>query len=234
MKHDKIILLVGRSGSGKSTVADILSRQYGRSILPSYTTRPKRFEREEGHIFVNNMFYEKVSRSRDIVAYTYFDKHHYWATAQQVNENDIYIIDPDGVAFFRSHYFGPKQVIVVWLDCIWLVALLRMEKQGRSRDEIDRRITNDNAVFYDPAVVGPNVILHTDNHSPEEIAAQIEEVLEALLNWIFMTISITSIGLSRSLHLATNSITTAIRNQFGRMELSVVATTNVVLPLRST
>lgn len=168
MKHDKIILLVGRSGSGKSTVADILSRQYGRSILPSYTTRPKRFEQEEGHIFVNNMFYEKVSRSRDIVAYTYFDKNHYWATTQQVDENDIYIIDPDGVAFFRSHYFGPKQVVVVWLDCIWLVALLRMEKQGRSR-----------TVFYDPAIVGPNVILHTDNHSPEEIAAQIEEVLEA-------------------------------------------------------
>lgn len=179
MKHDKIILLVGRSGSGKSTVADILRHQYGRSILPSYTTRPKRFEQEEGHIFVNNMFYEKVSRSRDIVAYTYFDKNHYWATTQQVNENDIYIIDPDGVAFFRSHYFGPKQVVVVWLDCIWLVALLRMEKQGRSRDEIDRRIANDNTVFYDPAVVGPNVILHTDNHSPEEIAAQIEEVLEA-------------------------------------------------------
>lgn len=56
---------------------------------------------------------------------------------------------------------------------------MRMENQGRSPDEIDRRIVNDNAVFFDPATVGPNVILHTDNHSPEEIAAQIEEVLEA-------------------------------------------------------
>ena len=179
MKHDKIILLVGRSGSGKSTVAEILSRQYGRYILPSYTTRPKRFEREEGHIFVNNMFYEKVSRSRDIVAYTYFDNNHYWATSQQVNENDIYIIDPDGVAFFRSHYWGPKQVVVVWLDCGWISAASRMAAQGRSQDEIERRIANDNVVFFDPAVVGPNVILHTENHSPEEIAAQIEEVLEA-------------------------------------------------------
>ena len=128
---------------------------------------------------MNNMFYEKVSRSRDIVAYTYFDKHHYWATAQQVNENDIYIIDPDGVAFFRSHYWGPKQVVVIWLDCGWVTALMRMQNQGRSLNEIRRRITNDDVVFFDPATVGPNVILHTESHSPEEIAAQIEEVLEA-------------------------------------------------------
>lgn len=178
MKHDKIILLVGRSGSGKSTVADILSHQYGRSILPSYTTRPKRFEREEGHIFVNNMFYEKVSRSRNIVAYTYFDKHHYWATTQQVNENDIYIIDPDGVAFFRSHYFGQKQVVVIWLDCGWISAAQRMTKQGRSQDEIDRRIVNDSSAFFDPALVAPNMIIRTEVYSPEEIAAQIEGVLE--------------------------------------------------------
>lgn len=90
----------------------------------------------------------------------------------------LYIIDPDGVAFFRSHYFGPKQVVVVWLDCGWISAASRMAAQGRSQDEIERRIAKDNAVFYDPAVVGPNVILHTENHSPEEIAKEIEEVLE--------------------------------------------------------
>ena len=54
-----------------------------------------------------------------------------------------------------------------------------MAAQGRAQDEIERRIANDDVAFFDLAVVGPNVILHTENHSPEEIAVQIEEVLEA-------------------------------------------------------
>ena len=176
MKHDKIILLVGRSGSGKTTVADILRDDYGRSILQSYTTRPKRFDRETGHEFVNNLYYQRVNPN-DIVAYTYYDCNHYWATKQQVEENDIYIIDPAGIRYFRSHYFGIKQVVVVWLDCSPVMASARMKRQGRTN--IEERLEQDKDIFFDPAVAAPNVIIHTESKHPAEIAKEIEEILEA-------------------------------------------------------
>ena len=59
-------------------------------------------------------------------------------------------------------------------------------------------------------------------------------IKRTLLKKVACALVMTVMVLSRSLLLAINSIMAAIRNQFGRMELSVAAITNVVLPLRST
>ena len=50
----KKIVLIGPSGTGKSTVADKLTELYGLTLMQSYTTRPKRFENETGHTFEEN------------------------------------------------------------------------------------------------------------------------------------------------------------------------------------
>ena len=48
-----LFLFVGRSSSGKTTIANILEERYGYKQVQSYTTRPPRYEGEVGHIFVN-------------------------------------------------------------------------------------------------------------------------------------------------------------------------------------
>ena len=47
-----LLLFVGKSGSGKSTVANYLSSNNHYIQLQSYTTRQPRYENEPGHIFI--------------------------------------------------------------------------------------------------------------------------------------------------------------------------------------
>ena len=86
-------LLVGRSGSGKDYTSEVL-KKYGLTFLKSYTTRPKRFEKEDTHVFINK---EEVDSYTDKIAYTKINDNEYFSTKQQVVDNDAYIIDPNGI-----------------------------------------------------------------------------------------------------------------------------------------
>ena len=77
------------SAKGNDTVAARLSEIYGWKVLDSYTTRPPRYEGEKGHIFSTK---EEFDALPEKCAYTYFGGNEYCATAEQVNNSDIYII----------------------------------------------------------------------------------------------------------------------------------------------
>lgn len=82
--------LIGPSGSGKTFLADIL----GNSV-PSYTTRPKRFDTETGHIFVTDDEYNRIP-DENKVAENRYNGHRYCATIQQLNAASCYVIDVPG------------------------------------------------------------------------------------------------------------------------------------------
>lgn len=86
-------LIVGRTGSGKDYLANLLAKE-NMKMVKSYTTRPKRHDDEDTHIFVTK---EEADTITDKVATTEINGYEYFATASQVNESDIYIIDPNGV-----------------------------------------------------------------------------------------------------------------------------------------
>ena len=125
-KH-KIILLVGRSGSGKTALANYLHDQYGWNAVASYTTRQPRYESETGHTFVNDREFDQL---QNIVAYTEFDGHRYCATADQIDQCDLYVVDVD-----------------VFVDASTGVCMRRMLDRGDGFMATLRRATNDDRVF---------------------------------------------------------------------------------------
>ena len=70
MTNTPLFLFCGRSASGKTTVADKLSCQYGYRQIESYTTRPPRIPGEIGHIFISN---EEFDNLGELAAYTEYN-----------------------------------------------------------------------------------------------------------------------------------------------------------------
>ena len=94
-------LIVGRTGSGKDELKRYLQSKYGWSFVKSYTTRPKRTPDEDTHIFITHEEAKAIPDSEK-VAVTFITNNtdtpdEYFATTQQVQECDAYIIDPIGV-----------------------------------------------------------------------------------------------------------------------------------------
>ena len=85
---------MGRSAVGKDTLVAALCEKYNLTRLVSYTTRPKRIGEADTHIFISKEDFPKYQQ--DIVAYTQIGEYEYFATRQQLDECDFYIIDPIG------------------------------------------------------------------------------------------------------------------------------------------
>lgn len=141
--EDVMILLVGPSGSGKSTIANTLSDQYNLKALPSYTTRPPRYEGEQGHLFVTDSEFNAL---HDIVAYTEYDGYRYCATADQIDKNDIYVVDLDGCESLVEKYQGSKRLMVFWIDCPPMICAERVMARDGGLSGV-QRIVHDGQAF---------------------------------------------------------------------------------------
>lgn len=122
---NKIILLCGKSGSGKTTITDQLE-QHGLSVLQSYTTRPKRSPDETGHTFVTS---DEFAQLKDICAFGKFGGYEYGATREQVNQSDVYVIDAQGIEYFQKTYRGIKKPVVVYVRISPFRRLFRLLKR---------------------------------------------------------------------------------------------------------
>lgn len=143
MKDKYIILIVGKSGSGKSTLAKVLEESFGLKEVKSYTTRPCRGFDDTSHIFVTTNEFKGL----DLCAYTLYNGNRYGATNKQVDESDIYIIDPNGVEYFLESYIGRKIPIMIYLDADKKVRRKRLKSRGDNHNKIKERLDNDEYIF---------------------------------------------------------------------------------------
>ena len=137
-----IFLIVGESGSGKTILVSSLEKQKKLKSIQSYTTRKPRYEDEYGHIFISE---NEFNLLEGIVGYTEYNGNKYCATSQQVEENDLYVIDIDGVDFFRNAYKGNKNVRVIYIKSDIGTRFDRMVERGE-KDGLTHSQASDIAI----------------------------------------------------------------------------------------
>lgn len=160
----KVFLIVGESGSGKSSIINELEER-GYTAVQSYTTRPPRFEDETGHIFITEEEYIEFRNAGEIVAYTLFDGSHYFSTHQQLIENQLYIIDKDGIDYLKENVTD-IEFITIYIKVDKQTRIDRMYKRGDKKDVIVKRMINDLSKFkgleFDYAIPNNNLQESTD------------------------------------------------------------------------
>lgn len=92
--NNDITLIVGRSGTGKSTLEKTLCEIYNLTAIKSYTTRPQRDENEDNHLFITP---QEIDNFPNKIATTTINGHFYFATKEQLSESQIYVIDTNGL-----------------------------------------------------------------------------------------------------------------------------------------
>ena len=142
---NNLYLIVGPSGVGKSTIANELTKRYGYFQVNPYTTRPRRGDDEGGYTFVSEQqFYELSNKIACVNYHGYF----YGATAQLLDYNDIYIVEPSGIDAVRQAYHNRK-VFVIGLMVSEYTARERMQQRGDVLSYILDRQKNDAEIFKD-------------------------------------------------------------------------------------
>lgn len=136
-----LFLIVGKSASGKTSVTEFLEKEKGMKSLQSYSTRLPRYEGETGHTFISDEEFDKLE---NIIAYTEYHEHRYCCTQEQLDEADLYVIDPPGVETLLKKYNNQdRDICIIFFSASTRVRIERMRSRGDSDEKIVGRLYND-------------------------------------------------------------------------------------------
>lgn len=170
MITNALYLLVGKSASGKTTIANIMEQKYGCKQVSSYTTRPPRYEGEIGHVFLTDDEFDNLG---ELVAYTEYNNHHYGTTAEQLDKCNIYVVDVPGVETLLQKYKTDRQICILYFDTTVYTRIKRMLDRHDSDMQIISRLLQDEEhdwfkqldklVWHYNHIIGKNVDLYSIN-----------------------------------------------------------------------
>ena len=135
-----LYLFVGKSASGKTTVANFLEKKHGLKQVNSYTTRPPRYDGEIGHIFVSDTEFDNLG---EMVAYTEYNGFRYGTTAEQLDKCKIYVVDVPGVKTLLERYKTDRKIAILYFSTNVCTRINRMIDRGDSDMAIISRLLQD-------------------------------------------------------------------------------------------
>lgn len=143
-KEHVVMLFVGRTGSGKSSLIKKLSDKTGLRPLLSYTTRPKRSEADNDHTFVSVDEYFRAKENGEIAIDGEIAGNYYYSTIEQLYNADLYTINPEALDRLLTLNLPDIRFVIVYISCPDKIREERILKRGddkhkyRTRDFAER------------------------------------------------------------------------------------------------
>ena len=116
IKDHALLCIMGRTSCGKDTLVHKLCERTGMTAITSYTTRPRRNNEGDTHIFSTKEVYEQMQANGNVAAYTEIAGNMYWTTIDQLYEHSVYIIDPKGVDTLRKLNLPNLRIVTVYIN----------------------------------------------------------------------------------------------------------------------
>lgn len=142
-------LFIGRTASGKSSIAKAVCEKMGLTQVVSYTTRPMRKSEKNGtdHIFISD---EEVKQyENDIAAYTEIDGYKYFTTYDVIDKSDIYVIDPIGVDNLKIKCGDRYEFVEIYIRTPQDLSETRARLRGDKLKDFKQRWVAENQQFTD-------------------------------------------------------------------------------------
>lgn len=139
-----MIILVGESASGKSTIEKILADKYGYKKTVSYTTRPPRDGEVNGidyHFITEDEYIEKFN-SNFFAETGAYNGWFYGTTKDQYDENTVCVLTPHGLRQIKKN-FGEKDIVSFYIKVPRRDRLIKILQRGDDIDEAIRRNQSD-------------------------------------------------------------------------------------------
>lgn len=145
----KLFCILGRTASGKTVLSKKVAEELNLKIIKSYTTRPMRIDEtieNSDHIFINK---EEVESFKDrMVAYTVIKDEEYFATIEQMEKSDVYIIDPIGYYSLAENLKDTDiELIPIYITVPREVSKRRATQRKDNMDIYTKRYDDENEQF---------------------------------------------------------------------------------------
>lgn len=115
-KEHTLLLIIGRTASGKDTLVNKLCERTGLKQLISYTTRHRRQNEEGTHIFVSEADYQEMFNNNQVAVDTNIAGNYYWSTIDSLYESDIYVIDYTGYKKLQNLNLPNLRLVSIYIN----------------------------------------------------------------------------------------------------------------------
>ena len=184
-EKNNLIILVGESASGKSTIEKILSEQYGYKKTISYTTREPRKGKEvdgEDYNFITPDDFEKKINKDFFVEIGAYNGWLYGTREEQYSKNTVCVLTPHGLRQIKKNLTNQEELDIhtFYIKVPRRDRLIKILQRGDDVDEAIRRNQSD-VGQYDGVEDEVDYVLENNNYkySPEEMA---EKVMSCILS----------------------------------------------------